>query len=166
MNDSWSGQQHGLSGAGGGIGGSFISKVLLANADALCAAASPLVEQESITLWVLSFYSLSLCLPLLFLSPVSPLNIFLSVRPPIRRPTCPPAFPPRPPACLSLYHVFQWLVKRCCCNFLSAVKKLTKCIYLFSQGSSSELTFLALTMVIMIKMKYTTCMFIFSALPL
>jgi len=27
-------------------GGSFISKVLLANADALCAAASPLMEEE------------------------------------------------------------------------------------------------------------------------
>ena len=27
-------------------GGSFISKVLLANADALCAAASPLLEQD------------------------------------------------------------------------------------------------------------------------
>lgn len=26
--------------------GSFISKVLLANADALCAAASPLIEEE------------------------------------------------------------------------------------------------------------------------
>ena len=32
-------------------GGSFISKVLLANADALCAAASPLMEEE-IPLWV------------------------------------------------------------------------------------------------------------------
>ena len=31
---------------GGGGGGSFISKVLLANADALCAAASPLMEEE------------------------------------------------------------------------------------------------------------------------
>ena len=30
----------------GGGGGSFISKVLLANADALCAAASPLMEEE------------------------------------------------------------------------------------------------------------------------
>ena len=34
-------------------GGSFISKVLLANADALCAAASPLMEEE-IPLWVYS----------------------------------------------------------------------------------------------------------------
>ena len=31
---------------GGGGGGSFISKVLLAYADALCAAASPLMEEE------------------------------------------------------------------------------------------------------------------------
>lgn len=32
--------------AGKLAGGSFISKVLLANADALCAAASPLVEDD------------------------------------------------------------------------------------------------------------------------
>ena len=32
--------------AGSLAGGSFISKVLLANADALCAAASPLLEQD------------------------------------------------------------------------------------------------------------------------
>lgn len=32
------------------IGGSFIGKVLLANADALCAAATPLVESEEIHL--------------------------------------------------------------------------------------------------------------------
>ena len=32
--------------AGKLAGGSFISKVLLANADALCAAASPLMEEE------------------------------------------------------------------------------------------------------------------------
>ncbi|XP_074657542.1 diacylglycerol kinase delta-like isoform X2 [Tubulanus polymorphus] len=32
--------------AGSLVGGSFISKVLLANADALCAAASPLMEEE------------------------------------------------------------------------------------------------------------------------
>ena len=32
--------------AGRLAGGSFISKVLLANADALCAAASPLIEEE------------------------------------------------------------------------------------------------------------------------
>lgn len=32
--------------AGKLAGGSFISKVLLANADALCAAASPLMEED------------------------------------------------------------------------------------------------------------------------
>ena len=32
--------------AGKLAGGSFISKVLLANADALCAAASPLIEED------------------------------------------------------------------------------------------------------------------------
>jgi hypothetical protein len=32
--------------AGSIVGGSFISKVLLANADALCAAASPLIEED------------------------------------------------------------------------------------------------------------------------
>lgn len=43
--------------AGKLAGGSFISKVLLANADALCAAASPLLEEE-IPLYVLckAFY--------------------------------------------------------------------------------------------------------------
>ena len=30
----------------GSLGGSIISKVLLANADALCAAASPLMDQD------------------------------------------------------------------------------------------------------------------------
>ena len=38
-------------------GGSFISKVLLANADALCAAASPLMEEE-IPLYVYWYYVL------------------------------------------------------------------------------------------------------------
>ena len=33
-------------------GGSFISKVLLANADALCAAASPLVEEDNFDFYV------------------------------------------------------------------------------------------------------------------
>ena len=32
--------------SGGLAGGSFISKVLLANADALCAAATPLMEED------------------------------------------------------------------------------------------------------------------------
>ncbi len=32
--------------AGSLAGGSFISKVLLANADALCAAVSPLMQEE------------------------------------------------------------------------------------------------------------------------
>lgn len=33
--------------------GSFIGKVLMANADALCAAATPLVENDEINLWVI-----------------------------------------------------------------------------------------------------------------
>ena len=37
--------------AGSLAGGSFISRVLLANADALCAAATPLIE-EDISLYV------------------------------------------------------------------------------------------------------------------
>ena len=43
---SWKKKYHVLQVRGGGGGGSFISKVLLANADALCAAASPLMEEE------------------------------------------------------------------------------------------------------------------------
>jgi len=40
----------GASTAGTAAGGSFISKMLLANVDALCAAASPLLELEDIAM--------------------------------------------------------------------------------------------------------------------
>ena len=36
----------GLAGLSSGAGGSFISQVLLANADVLCASASPLMEED------------------------------------------------------------------------------------------------------------------------
>lgn len=45
---------------GGGVG--MISQALLANADALCAAAVPLMDLDETIMWVLSLIFLLLCI--------------------------------------------------------------------------------------------------------